>query len=80
MNMMAYHRSDDITIDLMATAIDMMTRPPHLVHVMECWYYPGQPGLPVYTNIRIYSNFKVYLPKLFFLLYKEKDNLEVCKF
>ena len=27
MNMMAYHRSDDITIDLMATAI----WPPHLV-------------------------------------------------
>ena len=28
--MMAYHRSDDITIDLMATAIDMMAWPPHL--------------------------------------------------
>ena len=25
MNMMAYHRSDDITIDLMAATIDMMT-------------------------------------------------------
>ena len=32
MNMMAYHRSDDITIDLMATAI----WPPHLVvHVRK---------------------------------------------
>ena len=25
MDMMAYHRSDDITIDLMAATIDMMT-------------------------------------------------------
>ena len=37
MNMMAYHRSDDITIDLMATAI----WPPHLLDVNcnDQWFY-----------------------------------------
>ena len=32
MNMMAYHRSDDITIDLMAATIDMMTGLPISLH------------------------------------------------
>ena len=35
MDMMAYHRSDDITIDLMAATIDMMTGLPISINYSE---------------------------------------------
>ena len=41
MDMMAYHRSDDITKDLMAATIDMMTGLPPLDEDRVAWLLDG---------------------------------------